>query len=124
VTADGQCASVADEVTACFGRLASLLSRYALTLAHLAHVNLLLASMADFPAANAAYVTHFPHGSPPTRACVGVRLPKGKRVELDVVATTRERKALHVQSLSYWAPANIGPYSQAVSVRPYHGRLS
>jgi diphthine-ammonia ligase len=26
------------------------------------------------------------------------------------------RKALHVQSRSYWAPANIGPYSQAISV--------
>ena len=27
------------------------------------------------------------------------------------------RSALHVQSLSYWAPANIGPYSQAITVR-------
>lgn len=26
-----------------------------------------------------------------------------------------QRKALHVQSRSYWAPANIGPYSQAVA---------
>lgn len=26
------------------------------------------------------------------------------------------RSALHVQSLSYWAPANIGPYSQAITV--------
>jgi diphthine-ammonia ligase len=25
------------------------------------------------------------------------------------------KKALHVQSRSYWAPANIGPYSQAVA---------
>lgn len=28
----------------------------------------------------------------------------------------REREALHVQSLSHWAPANIGPYSQALRV--------
>ena len=27
-----------------------------------------------------------------------------------------ERKTLHVQSISHWAPANIGPYSQAVKV--------
>jgi diphthine-ammonia ligase len=26
------------------------------------------------------------------------------------------RQALHVQSRSYWAPANIGPYSQAISI--------
>lgn len=25
------------------------------------------------------------------------------------------KKCLHVQSRSYWAPANIGPYSQAIS---------
>jgi diphthine-ammonia ligase len=28
-----------------------------------------------------------------------------------------DRKALHVQSRSYWAPANIGPYSQAISIQ-------
>jgi len=26
------------------------------------------------------------------------------------------KKALHVQSRSYWAPANIGPYSQAIAI--------
>ena len=30
-----------------------------------------------------------------------------------------KREALHVQSISYWAPANIGPYSQAVKVRSF-----
>lgn len=30
--------------------------------------------------------------------------------------TSPPRKALHVQSRSYWAPANIGPYSQASSL--------
>jgi len=30
------------------------------------------------------------------------------------------RRALHVQSRSYWAPANIGPYSQAVSTPLSH----
>ena len=28
----------------------------------------------------------------------------------------RELKTLHVQSISHWAPANIGPYSQAKKV--------
>jgi len=27
-----------------------------------------------------------------------------------------DRQVLHVQGLSYWAPANIGPYSQAITV--------
>lgn len=29
---------------------------------------------------------------------------------------SQQRDGLHVQSRSYWAPANIGPYSQAISV--------
>ena len=28
-----------------------------------------------------------------------------------------KREAMHVQSISHWAPANIGPYSQAVKVK-------
>ena len=35
-----------------------------------------------------------------------------------------DRKALHVQSRSYWAPANIGPYSQAVSAPLSKTRLA
>ena len=29
---------------------------------------------------------------------------------------SQEVKTLHVQSISHWAPANIGPYSQAKKV--------
>jgi len=29
---------------------------------------------------------------------------------------TSVREAMHVQSISHWAPANIGPYSQATKV--------
>ena len=29
---------------------------------------------------------------------------------------TPTRKTLHAQSISHWAPANIGPYSQAIKV--------
>lgn len=31
-------------------------------------------------------------------------------------AVTKERVTMHVQGISHWAPANIGPYSQAVKV--------
>jgi diphthine-ammonia ligase len=31
-------------------------------------------------------------------------------------SSSPDRKALHVQSRSFWAPANIGPYSQAISI--------
>lgn len=79
--------------------------------------------MDDFGAVNAVYSTMF-GTSPPSRACVGVQLPLGTRVRLDCVAfddstvkeTPLKRQALHVQGVSYWAPANIGPYSQAIQV--------
>jgi len=72
-----------------------------------------------FPALNTIYATFF-GTSPPTRACVAVDLPSPMRVKLDCFAyaetDSAQRTALHVQGLSYWAPANIGPYSQAVLV--------
>ncbi len=73
-----------------------------------------------FARVNAVYGTYF-GSSPPARACVAVGLPEGIRIKLDCIAYTEtkaeDRQALHVQSLSYWAPANIGPYSQAITVR-------
>ena len=72
-----------------------------------------------FPVLNTVYATFF-GTSPPTRACVTVDLPPTVRVKLDCFAYAdtdlAQRTALHVQGLSYWAPANIGPYSQAVLV--------
>lgn len=93
--------------------------------------------MSLFAPANAVYMTYF-GTSPPSRATVAVPLPSGCRIRLEVVgfddrpkpqagnatisrgesSTRVDRQALHVQGLSYWAPANIGPYSQAVIVRP------
>jgi diphthine-ammonia ligase len=84
-----------------------------------ANITLLLPSLAPevFAAANKAYAKLF-GVSPPSRACVGVDLPEGVGMMLECIACKdNTRRALHVQSLSYWAPANIGPYSQAVTVR-------
>ena len=79
--------------------------------------------MDQFAAVNDIYRTFF-GTSPPARACVAVDLPKGINVRLDCIAYVEEspadRKALHVQGLSNWAPANIGPYSQAIKVRAGH----
>ena len=97
--------------------------------------------MSLFPLANAAYISYFGI-SPPSRATVAVPLPEDVGLRIEVVgyddtpvdvppasgASSVEaekgaerkrvggRSALHVQSLSYWAPANIGPYSQAITV--------
>lgn len=94
------------------------LAQYDLSIADLTFVNIFISDMSTFPEVNQAYKSFF-GTSPPARACVAVDLPPGVRIKLDCLAysdESNERRALHVQSLSYWAPANIGPYSQAVIV--------
>ncbi|KAK9448883.1 uncharacterized protein V1518DRAFT_416584 [Limtongia smithiae] len=91
----------------------------------IASVTLILADINNFAAANAAYKQFFAvpqeKANPPARVCVCGRLPAGVRVSLTAVATIMaleaERQGMHVQSRSYWAPANIGPYSQAITMR-------
>ncbi|KAI0251255.1 hypothetical protein BJV78DRAFT_1275365 [Lactifluus subvellereus] len=108
-----------DEVRECFRILQQRLSEHSLSLSHIANINIFISSMENFASINAVYATYF-GVSPPARACVAVDLPHPLRVTLDCVAYAEQkvsdRQALHVQSLSYWAPANIGPYSQAIVV--------
>ena len=82
---------------------------------------ILLRTMVDFSNVNAAYAQLFSKPNPPARVTVacGDTLPDGADIILSVVvdlAQRQHRKGLHVQSRSYWAPANIGPYSQAITV--------
>lgn len=81
----------------------------------------LLRSMGDFAAINGVYATLFKKPNPPARITVacGDSLPEGVEIMVSVVVDLGSRdmrQGLHVQSRSYWAPANIGPYSQAISV--------
>lgn len=81
----------------------------------------LLNSMADFGSMNDVYVSLFKKPNPPARVTVacGDRLPSNVKVMVSFVVDLGARdlrQGLHVQSRSYWAPANIGPYSQAMSV--------
>jgi diphthine-ammonia ligase len=83
----------------------------------------LLRSMADFTPMNGIYVSLFTKPNPPARVTVacGNCLPDAVQVMISVVidlGQREKREGLHVQSRSYWAPANIGPYSQAITV-PY-----
>lgn len=83
---------------------------------------ILLRSMSDFAAVNASYGSRFRAPNPPARVTVacGDLLPPDALISLSVTALSEDvvqtKRGLHVQSRSYWAPANIGPYSQAVSV--------
>ena len=54
-----------------------------------------------------------------SRVCVQLPLPSNVYFKMEAILHDRskyERQVLHVQSISFWAPANIGPYSQSVKV--------
>lgn len=82
---------------------------------------ILLRRMPDFTSINEVYSKLFQKPNPPARVTVacGDILPKGVDIMASFVVDMSPREArrgLHIQSRSYWAPANIGPYSQAICV--------
>ncbi|KAI0036809.1 hypothetical protein K488DRAFT_40407 [Vararia minispora EC-137] len=115
----GEKVSLEDEVRSCFEILRSLLDQHSVQFSNIATMHVYIANMENFARVNEVYATFF-GTSPPARACVAVDLPAACRLSLECIAyaenTRGDRRALHVQSMSYWAPANIGPYSQAIVV--------
>ncbi len=97
---------------------------------------LYLSDMADYSHINAIYLQHFPTRPParysfplpplpptapppPLRVCIQSLLSVGVRVKVELLVcqgSVEDRRPMHVQSVSHWAPANIGPYSQAYTV--------
>lgn len=111
---DGSDAAVAGAVGAALQAAdAALAAAAAPPLAAAAHVRLALPTMAAFGAANGAYATCLRPVDPPARACTAAPLPEGVGAAVDAFIPRLPRAALHVQSISPWAPACIGPYAQA-----------
>ena len=80
---------------------------------NLVAVTLLVPEMEKFARINQAYVSYFGI-NPPVRVCVE---NSEKLLRLTAIGNDKnEVGTMHVQSISHWAPANIGPYSQATKV--------
>ncbi|KAK2610627.1 hypothetical protein N8I77_004042 [Diaporthe amygdali] len=83
---------------------------------------IILRSMSDFQTINKVYGSLFSDPNPPSRVTIacGDILPEDTKITIYVTVThpasAADRQGLHVQSRSYWAPANIGPYSQAITL--------
>uniref|UniRef100_A0A9J7XC04 Diphthine--ammonia ligase n=2 Tax=Cyprinus carpio TaxID=7962 RepID=A0A9J7XC04_CYPCA len=106
-----------------FTLLQRQLQEKGLLMKHVLLVHLYVSDMENFSQINSVYCTYFTH-NPPARVCVQAWLPVSQQLRMDVLLhdgtvaceedAFPQRDTLHVQSLSHWAPANIGPYSQAV----------
>uniref|UniRef100_A0A8D3B9I9 Diphthine--ammonia ligase n=2 Tax=Scophthalmus maximus TaxID=52904 RepID=A0A8D3B9I9_SCOMX len=113
------------QTSAAFAQLQSELDRRGWTLKDVILIHLYVRSMDDYGQLNAIYKQHFCM-NPPARVCVQATLPAGQLLQIDCLlhdwteppqeGCFHQREAMHVQSLSHWAPANIGPYSQSVRV--------
>lgn len=69
-------------------------------------------NMQDFAKFNSVYSKFFSFPNPPSRVCVELA---GQECGIKIAfkGTLSSKKCTHVQSISSWAPASIGPYSQA-----------
>ncbi|KAF9954290.1 ATP binding domain 4 [Modicella reniformis] len=120
--------SIADETTACLQNVQTKLEKIQLSWAEVVFMQVFVSDMRDFGAVNGAYKAFFGI-NPPPRACVGAHLPDSTRIQVSCTAIRKEvtspkpRRTLHVQGMSYWAPANIGPYSQATE-QAYHSFIA
>ncbi|KAH8261742.1 hypothetical protein KR044_005838 [Drosophila immigrans] len=104
-------------------------------LSDLCFTTLYVRSIAEYPALNSVYLQAFNFHNPPTRVCVECPLPDDCHVIMEAIAyrapathsgddseetqtlLNGRRNTMHVQGISHWAPANIGPYSQSTRVR-------
>ncbi|KAF9343978.1 hypothetical protein BGX26_004963 [Mortierella sp. AD094] len=104
------------------------LEQIGLSWSEVVFMQVFVSNMGDFGVVNGAYKEFFGI-NPPPRACVGANLPNDIRIQVSCTAIRKEvsglnpRKTLHVQGISYWAPANIGPYSQATQ-QAYHAYIA
>ncbi|XP_068574209.1 diphthine--ammonia ligase [Cebidichthys violaceus] len=113
------------QTSAAFKQLQSELDNRGWKMKDIILVHLYVKSMEDFVPLNTVYKKHFGI-NPPARVCVQAPLPASQRLQMDCLlhdwtepleeGCFHQKEALHVQSLSHWAPANIGPYSQALRV--------
>ncbi|KAL6869580.1 hypothetical protein ACO1O0_000906 [Amphichorda felina] len=120
---DADCSTIEAETAHVVDKIRDLLASHSLEANHVSNTVIILRRMSDFPKINTQYGKLFSKANPPSRVTVscGDLLPYGSSIAiyLTVDATlppSAERHGLHVQSRSYWAPANIGPYSQAVGI--------
>ncbi|NXF04520.1 DPH6 ligase, partial [Smithornis capensis] len=114
-----------DAAQEAFSSLKANMTSNGLKLKDIILVHLYIKNMKDFSVINSVYVTEFDL-CPPARVCVETPLPDGVLFSIDCLAHKYdiatddvlhdEKLIMHVQSISHWAPASIGPYSQSIKV--------
>lgn len=108
-------ASLSEQASDIFRKLQEILTSNNLTLDNVQHVTLLLSDISQFADINTVYEEQFSgFYLPPSRICIETTLHPSSFLQLSCIAIeSLDKKGIHIRSRSYWAPQNIGPYSQA-----------
>jgi len=108
---------ISDRTTKIFSQISDLVNQLGYDMSSISYINLYVSSMDHFSAINSAYKSFFTN-QPPARVCVGIEienLVSSQQVlfKFDCICQKdKPKKVMHIRSISNWAPANIGPYSQ------------
>lgn len=78
--------SIADETRRVFDNLKAILEAAGATFDNVVKTTVYLSDMADFSAMNAVYATYFSDPAPARATVQAAALPKGVRVEIDLIA--------------------------------------
>lgn len=100
-----------------FAQLEQIMETHKCSFNDIQHVTLLLSNMAEFANINKIYASHFErHFLPPSRICIQTNLNEGQKLQLScvIIKSSQRKQGIHIRSRSYWAPQNIGPYSQSI----------
>lgn len=105
---------IVEQASEIFNKLKTILDENGVTFNDIQHVNMLLKDMSEFGQINKTYHTRFAGlFLPPSRICISTTLGSHDLQLSCVVLKNKGRKqGTHIRSISYWAPHNIGPYSQ------------
>ncbi|KAK0158772.1 hypothetical protein PV328_009726 [Microctonus aethiopoides] len=105
-------------------KLSSLVEKEEIEMTNIVSVTLYVRDMSEYSSINEIYISKFGQTNPPVRVCI--ECPLNVHVVIDALAYREiersndekilKRHTMHVQSISHWSPANIGPYSQAIRV--------
>lgn len=112
---------VLSQLTNIFNDLTLILNNHQLTLDDIQCVTLLLRDMAAFEEVNAIYVNYFIKPLPPLRICIATQRQLAEVSFSCTIIKHRQgpKQGVHIFSRLFWAPLNIGPYSQSiVDVQP------
>ena len=91
--------------------IGTILHQNQLDYSHIIHTNLFLTDINNYNNVNKIYSNYFKL-KPPSRVCLQISSDSNTICKLELIGSRVENTCMHVQSRSYWAPANIGPYAQ------------